>query len=78
MYTTVVRTSIATTDSNLLNKKIVAQSRLVCRMAKGLLMKLRIEQIRPFHIDHQNVLYRIDDYAKDGGEELFTKMHCVL
>ena len=19
-----------------------------------------------------------DDYAKDGGEELFTKMHCVL
>ena len=20
---------------------------------------------------------RIDDYAKDGGEELFTKMHCV-
>ena len=21
---------------------------------------------------------RIDDYAKDGGEELFTKMHCVL
>ena len=19
----------------------------------------------------------IDDYAKDGGEELFTKMHCV-
>ena len=21
---------------------------------------------------------RIDDYAKDGGKELFTKMHCVL
>ena len=21
---------------------------------------------------------QIDDYAKDGGEELFTKMHCVL
>ena len=20
----------------------------------------------------------VDDYAKDGGEELFTKMHCVL
>ena len=20
----------------------------------------------------------IDDYAKDGGEELFTEMHCVL
>ena len=20
----------------------------------------------------------IDDYAKDGGKELFTKMHCVL
>ena len=20
----------------------------------------------------------IHDYAKDGGEELFTKMHCVL
>ena len=20
---------------------------------------------------------RIDDYAKDGGKELFTKMHCV-
>ena len=20
----------------------------------------------------------IDDYAKDGGEELFTKMHCIL
>ena len=20
----------------------------------------------------------IDDYEKDGGEELFTKMHCVL
>ena len=20
----------------------------------------------------------IDDYAKDGGEKLFTKMHCVL
>ena len=20
----------------------------------------------------------IDDYAKDGGEELFAKMHCVL
>ena len=23
-------------------------------------------------------LRKIDDYAKDGGEELFTKMHCVL
>ena len=23
-------------------------------------------------------VFRIDDYAKDGGEELFTKMHCVL
>ena len=22
--------------------------------------------------------FSIDDYAKDGGEELFTKMHCVL
>ena len=21
---------------------------------------------------------RIDDYTKDGGKELFTKMHCVL
>ena len=21
---------------------------------------------------------QIDDYAKDGGDELFTKMHCVL
>ena len=21
---------------------------------------------------------KIDDYAKDGGKELFTKMHCVL
>ena len=21
---------------------------------------------------------RIDDYAKDGGEELSTKMHCVI
>ena len=21
---------------------------------------------------------KIDDYAKDGGEELFTKMHSVL
>ena len=20
----------------------------------------------------------IDDYAKDGGKELFTEMHCVL
>ena len=20
----------------------------------------------------------IEDYAKDGGKELFTKMHCVL
>ena len=20
----------------------------------------------------------IDDYAKDGGKELFTKMHCIL
>ena len=24
------------------------------------------------------LLLVIDDYAKDGGEELFTKMHCVL
>ena len=24
------------------------------------------------------VLGSIDDYAKDGGEELFTMMHCVL
>ena len=24
------------------------------------------------------MLNLIDDYAKDGGEELFTKMHCVL
>ena len=23
-------------------------------------------------------LEAIDDYAKDGGKELFTKMHCVL
>ena len=23
------------------------------------------------------ILTEIDDYAKDGGEELFTKMHCV-
>ena len=22
--------------------------------------------------------FQIDDYAKGGGEELFTKMHCVL
>ena len=22
--------------------------------------------------------FSIDDYAKDGGEELFTKMHCIL
>ena len=22
--------------------------------------------------------YSIDDYAKDGGEDLFTKIHCVL
>ena len=22
--------------------------------------------------------FLIDDYAKDGSEELFTKMHCVL
>ena len=27
-----------------------------------------------FHQDH---CVLIDDYAKDGGEELFTKMHCV-
>ena len=25
-----------------------------------------------------NVPSAIDDYAKDGGEELFTKMHCIL
>ena len=24
-----------------------------------------------------DVKVSIDDYAKDGGEELFTKMHCV-
>ena len=24
------------------------------------------------------VLLAIDDYAKDGGKELLTKMHCVL
>ena len=24
------------------------------------------------------IAVKIDDYAKDGGEELFTKMHCVL
>ena len=22
--------------------------------------------------------FTIDDYAKDGGDELFTKMHCIL
>ena len=28
--------------------------------------------------DHyERGLKRIDDYAKDGSEELFTKMHCV-
>ena len=26
----------------------------------------------------QRACSAIDDYAKDGGEELFTKMHCVL
>ena len=26
------------------------------------------------HLGHPSV----DDYAKDSGEELFTKMHCVL
>ena len=30
-----------------------------------------------FHGIYLNVS-PIDDYAKDGGEELFTKMHCVL
>ena len=25
-----------------------------------------------------SALIAIDDYAKDGDEELFTKMHCVL
>ena len=24
------------------------------------------------------LLFRIDDYVKDGGGKLFTKMHCVL
>ena len=24
------------------------------------------------------ILSAIDDYAKDGGKELFTKMHCIL
>ena len=28
--------------------------------------------------DGSNCLCTIDDYAKDGGEELFTKMYCVL
>ena len=32
--------------------------------------------ISPFII--LNYYRLIDDYAKDGGEELFTKMHCVL
>ena len=27
---------------------------------------------------HLKTLITIDDYAKDGGEELLTKMHCVL
>ena len=26
---------------------------------------------------YEDASWRIDDYAKDGGEELFTKMHCV-
>ena len=26
----------------------------------------------------RNLLPGIDNYAKDGGEELFTKMRCVL
>ena len=29
-------------------------------------------------VDRFNCVATIDDYAKDGGEELFTKMHCVL
>ena len=44
--------------------------------------------IRKFYKTYQDIVrflffFRIakrsiDDYAKDGGEELFTKMHCVL
>ena len=26
----------------------------------------------------QVVAVSIDNYAKDGGKELFTKMHCIL
>ena len=26
----------------------------------------------------QDSIKTIDDYAKDGGEEVFTRMHCVL
>ena len=25
-----------------------------------------------------HLLMRIDDYANDGGEEFFSKMHCAL
>ena len=31
------------------------------------------------HLDHyfRNISASIDNYAKDGGGELFTRMHCV-
>ena len=38
---------------------------------RGLIFVVRVQ---PNLIKHGT----IDDYAKDGGEELFTKMHCVL
>ena len=50
-------------------------------------VKCEIRQIERFHgllhirlqvLLHFNFTCAIDDYAKDGGKELFTKVCCVL
>ena len=40
-----------------------------------LVLKYKFNTIVRFR---NRMLISIDDYAKDGGEELFTKIHCVL
>ena len=40
--------------------------------------KRRLRLVLKSKLNGRNKITAIDDYAKDGGQELFTKMHCVL
>ena len=47
-------------------------------LSHGSVFNSSIESKILSHLHVNNSIGRLDDYSKDGGEELFTKMHCVL